>query len=347
MDNQIEAVLAKLNDGSKSYLGQELTRPLEIVKKVNRPYSKVFRIRAVFEKREAFFWIKTFRIRNRLKSAAEKHLQRVATEFDAAAQLQGYFAGEQYLHIIDPIAFFPELATIVTWESRGEPLSDLIAKKARFQPDESAIKELEQYAFRCGEALQKIQHATRGAEIYNPAELLEYVDLRLQRLESRRGTGFGDDMRKLVFSYIERMIPRVSPEHCWSCGVHSDYGPFNILAGNGEITVTDFTMYSTGSAYKDLTYFFHRLGGFLHKPMYRQETIQRLQQTFLQGWGEPAVQEHALFKLFWVRHTVNNYSAIGRNRTAGPIKRWLPHVRLYNKHVFNNYSRWLRELCMM
>jgi hypothetical protein len=111
-------------------------------------------------------------------------------------------------------------------------------------------------------------------------------------------------------------------------------------------------MFKTGSVYNDLTYFYHRLEGYLHKPIYRARTIRRLQDEFLCGYVEKMnggrewrVADDLLFKLLWIKHVVNNYSAITRQRVVANGKKLSLPVQLFNRHVLRRYNRWLNQFC--
>jgi hypothetical protein len=76
-----------------------------------------------------------------------------------------------------------------------------------------------------------------------------------------------------------------------------------------------------------------------------------LQNEFLRGYVEfgPAedwrVEEDALFKIFWIKHVVNNYSAIMRGRVMIRKGKVSFSAQLFNRHVFRRYNRWLHEIC--
>ncbi|HHL71938.1 MAG TPA: aminoglycoside phosphotransferase family protein [Bacteroidetes bacterium] len=346
MKKEIDGILDRLRTEPERYFGSAQPPELHIVKKVWRPYSRVYRVEA----RQGgavsrFFWVKMFIISERILKKAEKHLARIKTEFDIAQELSEHFTTVEHIHVVQPMALFPDKATVVTWESPGEPLSTLIEKKARLWPAAQAIEEIEQYMHLSGKALATMQKLTRTEELFDPAALRDYVDIRLQRLVKIRSARFSEAMREQVLNTFDRLIPEIPQEHLWVCGKHGDFGAFNILAGNGEVTLTDFTMYGPGSPYIDVSYFIHRLRGFLHKPTYRPEIIARFEQAFVDGYGVPDVREHALFTLSMIRHVTNNYSSLARNRIGGYAKIPMPHKLWFNKKIFRSYHAWLEQTC--
>ncbi len=346
MKKEIDGILERLRREPERYFGTPRAPELHIVKKVWRPYSRVYRVEARQDAAVSrFFWVKMFVISERILKKAEKHLARIKTEFEVARELSEKFADSRNIHVVQPLALFPDKATVVTWESPGEPLSTLIEQKARLWPAQEAIEEIEQYMRLSGEALARMQALTASDELFDPAALRDYVDIRLQRLVKLRSARFPETMRTQVLATFDRLIPEIPREHLRICGKHGDFGAFNILAGNGEITLTDFTMYSPGSPYIDLSYFIHRLQGFLHKPTFRPEVISRFEQAFIDGYGVPDVREHALYTLCMIRHVINNYSSLARNRIGGYAKIPLPHKIWFNRKIFRTYTAWLEQTC--
>jgi len=266
--------------------------------------------------------------------------------------LQAALQGEREFAVIKPVAYFPEFLAIITEEAAGETIADLINRAGKFWPTAEKLDQLAKHCLRAGQALAAIQKATREVSRFNPAELPEYIDERLQRLVENRRTPFSARDRRQIFKFLQHAIPAVPAGQLGLCGAHGDYAPFNVLATAEKITVADFTMFKAGSVYNDLTYFYHRLEGYLHKPVFRLATIRRLQNAFLTGYAEamkkkqsPPVTEDLLFKIFRIKHIVNNYSAIMRQRVAAKEKKPSLPVQLFNRHVFQRYNRCLQQLC--
>ena len=341
----VEDVLASISQNQTEYFHSSLQSPLKIVKKVWRPYSRVYRIAADTGTGRRYFWLKMFKVPKNFQKMADKYLARLQTEFDIATQLQRAFADSPRINVVEPLAVFPNFGAVATWESKGKPLSDLIDKYGRRWSPQKYDQRLLNYAFQSGQALARLQEFTMTCERFPPEEIIEYVDIRLQRLVKNSRAPFAEKERKMVLNFSEKMIPKITDEECHICGVHSDFCAFNVLAHDEIITLTDFTSYKLGSTYVDLTYFYHRLAGFLHKPVFREPFISALQQQFLAGYGNADITGRPMFILSLLRHTINNFSSLARNRRGGLGKIPLPHVRLFNRRIFANYRKWLQETC--
>ncbi|MCB9501803.1 MAG: hypothetical protein H6696_07670 [Deferribacteres bacterium] len=342
----IENVISELTEQEKHYFPAGLEGELKVVRKIWRPYSRVYRIQAGANGSTRYFWVKMFKMPEGFKEKADKYLSRLKTEFDITQKLQAAFVDTAEMGVISPLAFFPQFGAVVTWESKGQPLSDLIDRNARLWSKDANDSLLLDYAHKCGQALARMQQFTLHDTEYDPFELIEYADIRLQRLVKNKRAPFSEAQRKQVLTFLEREIPHVSIEERRVCGVHSDFAAFNVLAADGHITLTDFTSFKTGSSYVDLTYFYQRLGGFLHKPIFRENFIRQLQQEFLSGYGISGIEHHRMFTLSLVRHTINNFSSLARNRRGGLGKIPLPHVQLFHRRIFHIYREWLDQVCV-
>ncbi len=341
----VEDVLTAISQDRDVYFPTGLTTPLKISKKIWRPYSRVFRIEARTGDGVRYFWVKLFKVPKNFQEMADKYLARLQTEFDIATQLQQAFENMPGVQVVAPLAVFPQFGAVATWESRGKPFSDLIDQYGRRWSKKNHDQSLLDYAFKSGRALARLQEFTLTDQVFQPQELIEYIDIRLQRLVKNNRAPFSGKERKMVRDYLDRQIPAVPAAECRISGVHSDFGAFNVLAEDGCITLSDFTSYKLGSTYVDLTYFHHRLGGFLHKPVFREELIRQLQQQFLAGYGGAGVERHHMFTLSLLRHTINNFSSLARNRRGGLGRIPLPHVRLFNRRIFKIYRKWLHDIC--
>lgn len=355
MNNDIALVIARLRLQGHELWPETPPEDFQIVRRVVRPYSNVYRLQLLMRHAPSarFVYVKILTPRTRLQADPEKYLTRLATEFKASQRLHAVLRHEKEFAVIKPVAHYPELLAIVSEESPGEPLANLITREAKLWPAAEKMEQLAKYCRRAGQALTAIQKATAEVSRFDSAELLEYVDVRLQRLLASQQVPFSAADRQQIMKFLQSAIPAVPVEQLGLCGTHSDYAPFNVLAAPEKITVADFTMFKIGSVYNDLTYFYHRLEGYLHKPIYRPQTIRHLQNSFLDGYVEAMgkskqgwrVSDDLLFKILLIKHVVNNYSSIMRQRVVAKGKKASFPVQVFNQHVFRRYNRWLNRFC--
>jgi aminoglycoside phosphotransferase (APT) family kinase protein len=354
MDSGITQVMARLRTQSHELWPETPPQDFRIVRHLPRPYSNVYRLQLVSPlAATSFVYVKILAPKAKSSPNPEKYIARLAAEFDAGQRLYAAFRHEKEFAVIKPVAYYPEFLAIVSEEAPGESLAHLIAREGRLWPAAEKMEGLAKHCRRAGQALAAMQTATPETAKFNPAELIEYIDVRLQRLLASEQTPFSSADRRQILKFLESAIPAIPSEQLTACGTHGDYAPFNLLAAPEKITVADLTMFKTGSAYNDLTYFYHRLEGYLHKPIYRRQTIRHLQNAFLGGYVEAMgkkkqhwrVDGDLLFKILWIKHVVNNYSALMRQRVAPTGKAAPFSSQLFNRHVFRRYNLWLKQFC--
>lgn len=351
MNSVIFQIIAQLRSQAGEIWPEAAPHDFQVVRHVVRPYSNVYRLQLVAPAAR-FVYVKILTPGAKFKQNPEKYLTRLATEFNAARRLQAALQDERDIAVIKPLAYFPEWLAIMTEEAAGVTLAELINREGRFWPTAEKVEQLARHCQRAGRALAAIQKNTPESSRFEPAHLLEYIDERLQRLVKSEATPLSAWDRQQIIKFLQQALPAVPATQLRTCGTHGDYAPFNVLATAEKITVADFTMFKAGSVYNDLTYFYHRLEGYLHKPIFRAPTIRRLQQAFLTGYaGSPKedkallVTEDLLFKIFWIKHMVNNYSAIMRQRVVAKNEKLSWPVQIFNRHVFQRYNRCLLRFC--
>lgn len=351
MNSSITQIIAQLRAQANEIWPEAPPKDFHIVRHLVRPYSDIYRLQLVAPAAR-FVYVKILTPGMKFEKNPEKYLSRLATEFNAARRLQAALKDECEIAVIKPLAYFPEWLAIVTDEAAGVSLAELINRDGRFWPTTEKLEQLIQHCRRAGQALAMMQKVTVETARFNPAELLEYIDERLQRLVKSEETPLSTVDRQQIIKFLKHAIPTIPGPQLDLCGTHGDYAPFNVLATAEKITVADFTMFKAGSVYNDLTYFYHRLEGYLHKPVFRPATIEKLQDAFVAGYGtmvgnsksQPGNND-VLFKIFWIKHIVNNYSAIMRRRVLAKGKTPSWPVQLFNRHVFQRYNRYLQQFC--
>jgi len=351
MNSGITQIIARLRAQAGEIWPEAPPKDFQIVRHLVRPYSNVYRLQLVAPAAR-FVYVKMLTPGAKFERNSEKYLTRLATEFNAARRLQIALQSEAEIAVIKPLAYFPEWLAIITEEAAGVTLADLINREGRFWPAAEKLEQLTKHCRRAGQALAAMQTVTAETARFDPAELLDYIDERLQRLVKSRETPLSATDRQRIVKFLEQTIPAVPVQQLGLCGTHGDYAPFNVLATAEKITVADFTMFKAGSVYNDLTYFYHRLEGYLHKPVFRPSTIRGLQDAFTAGYNEAMGKSKSrpgnddlLFKVFWIKHIVNNYSAIMRRRVVNKGKTPSWPVQLFNRHVFQRYNRCLQQFC--
>lgn len=343
-----EAVVQRLMSEAKLLWPEAPPRAITIAQKFSRPYSTVYRLqlRNVDDAPSPALYAKVFQPSARNLHNQQKYLERLRTEFEVARRLCAVFPEQPQFAFVRAIAYYPELLALVTEEARGRVLAEIISETCKPWSLRNALERTVIHCRRAGQALAAMQSATRCATPFDCEAFLDYVKVRLQRLRESASVPFSANDHKRVLNFLEKALSVLPAEQLAQCGCHSDYAPFNLLAEEERVTVLDFSMFKTGSCYNDVTYFHHRVEGYLHKPIYRAAAIRTVQRAFLEGYNSACHRTHApvekdlLFRVLWMKHVLNNYSAIMRNR-VGRGKRVSLALRAFNHHIFRRYNEWL------
>jgi hypothetical protein len=219
------------------------------------------------------------------------------------------------------VAWFPEEKAVVTEESKGELLLNIIDNDAAGYLGRRVLEKLGAHCYSVGLWLEKFQRITAtNARIPEfEKEIVGYVDLRLRKL--RHASSLTEERYKTVLKYLERELRNVRQTDIYACGVHGDFGLSNILVDSDRVTVLDFTMYNIGLPYTDPSYLYQRMEGFLTKPFFQRGTIAFLQRAFLEGYQRGFDLQNPLFKLSRVRHMVNRLVDLAKTNGLPTIER--------------------------
>jgi len=357
MASAIEEVIQRLLSQAETLWPEAPPRALAISRQIQRPYSHTYRLALVpagdtgpLAAGRAIY-AKIIRPTSKNLYNTQKYVERLQQEFEVARMLRPYFDAVPQCGVVRPVAYFGDLLCLVTEEASGQILADLVVRGSKRWHASRAVPENERHCRRAGILLATLQAATPAQQAFDPRELLEYVEVRLQRLVESPAVPFSASDAGVVRQFLENNVVRVPHAQLQQCGCHCDYAPFNLIAEPTRMTVFDFAMFKTGSVYNDVAYFYHRLGGYLHKPTFSAHAIHALQRAFLEGYNqarqgpETGIENDLMFQILLIKHVINNYSAIMRRRVAGANARLSLPVRLFNRRVFHRYNAWLLHAC--
>ncbi len=350
-----DAVIARLRAEATQLWPETPPATITCAQKFSRPYSTVYRLLLnyppgpIAPARPRALYAKIFRPSQKNLQQQQKYLDRLQIEFEVAAHLHERLHAEPGIGIVRPLAYYPDLLALVTEEAPGENLADIVSAACKRWALRNTLHQAVLHCHRAGTALAAMQVATEQTERGEASEILEYIDVRLQRLRASEAVPFSEADYKRVRHFLEQTLQRVPRAQLAQCGCHCDYAPFNLLADNARVTVLDFSMYKVGSCYNDVTYFHHRLQSYLHKPIFNPAAIRTVQSAFLEGYNQALgrerdpIEKDLMFRVMWMKHVINNYSALMRNRVGGGRREALP-VRMFHQHVFRRYNAWLQHM---
>ncbi len=314
-------ILQKYSESS----GISLTR-FVIKKYIDRPISLVFRIKLELENGDLQnIYLKYYKP----VQEAARITSVVKRDFETTRFWYNRFKKSKTYKVVEPLYADPEKSVLITRESSGYSLWEYINKNGQFFPSADLKRQMFEMTRRSGQWLRFFQEIPfQGKKsLIELEEIIDYISLRLNRLQDNSKIKFDEQLKKDVLYYIRKNWNDVSLEERGKSYVHADLSLSNILIDSDTVTVLDFNKIEIGSPFKDLTRFCHQLQLLKNKPTFNKRFVENLQIHFLEGYEQPEIIRHPLFKIYLMIHTINH---------LGKTARYWEH-----SFVENIYNRWI------
>jgi hypothetical protein len=268
-------------------------------------------------------------------SDLERVREKAGREFRVLGVLQERFRETDGCAAARPIAFFPDLVTVVTDAIDGENLHHLITRQAPLWRSGRAVEALREHCRATGHWLRRFQEVTATGERAPLAVpfILEHVRGNLGRCV---GLGLPAGLAERALVLVERHLERNAARTHEVVGQHPDFQPDNVLVAPGRVTGLDFTSFQHGSPFSDLARFAMSVEFFGKSPLYRPARLRHLVEAFMTGYGWRRGDGDAELLPYAVLHMV---------RTARLACAWPgPLQRVVSGRVMSFLARWTRDL---
>lgn len=327
----VEALLVEMAKANQVTLnGFELltTKP--------RPFSTLYKINLKLDGAESsVIYLKFFRL-----YAEKEQPENVVRDYETTRFWHNKFSGHDSFKVVKPLYCDAEKYVIITEESKGQDLSNLVEKYFQIFPKLHFREQLNGRLEQVGKWLRYFQSIAveNESEDLTLQSLIEYIDIRLRGLVANPKVQFDDPMRLNILDYFRLLWKDVLPADLKKCYMHSDLSLSNVLVDDASITVLDFNKIDVGSRFKDPARFYHQLHLLENKPMFRRSLIADLKKSFLKGYGEELLERHPLFKIYLMIHHISHLGKSARYWEHSFIE------NLYNRWVVRNSLRMLRSV---
>lgn len=286
-------------------------RKLQILKVMHRPFSVVGRCRVIGDKNESIVFIKKYRLQD--GRTVQRHHEKIRQDMEAAHYWYTHFSDSHRFRVVRPVLDMPERSITVTEESTGENLFQILLQSAHLLAGTTKSQQLDKQVFMVGEWLNfKQQKMLIPNKNYNLNELVDYVNVRLEKLLEDPRRQFPAGLSPKVRNYFQEQISQVPENELLVTVNHSDFNPGNILIKNDIVTVLDFGRLVDGSYLLDVSKLYFQLELLTFKPQFSKSTIRRIQQMLLSGFGDANATEKMMFKLLLIRHILTHLANITR-----------------------------------
>lgn len=329
-------ILQNLRDDGQRLFGDR-TLDFDVLHSSEREASTVAKVAIRTGRGTETVFVKVFKPRHNTATALSETRDRVARDFEFSSRLHAAFSASNTFSVVRPIACYPEHLAIVTAESAGTTLLDVLERRATWWPSGLVRRDLEATHSNVGGWLSAFQRVEPTNNELSLDAMREYIDIRVRRLLMTSPPVLDQSARARVLDYFDRTAAAVDAADRTEVLTHADLAPSNILIDGDRVTVIDFAMVAPGGRYMDLARLYTQLEFLKAKPKFRPSVVAALQRGLLRGFDPSLTPDRPLFQLFVLQHLLCHMSNIARN--PAPLL-----ARLYNRHQLRLRQRWLHAL---
>ena len=141
----------------------------------------------------------------------------------------------------------------------------------------------------------------RAAGNRNPADMCEYLKIRLQALLETGYRGISATLGERILQKTRELGQRFDTHDCGLVMCHNDYSIGNIVTDGQGLTPIDFQMTAPGFSLLDVAYFLHRLEmARIYRP-WLMRPWRQWRQAFIAGYGRLDLLSSPLYKALLLR----------------------------------------------
>jgi hypothetical protein len=341
-ENYINKVINKLEEDLYPSLGK--LSSYEIHEKEELIYSQICRIKLNYNETTKKVVLKKYLKRSNLNQVIAKPGSGEG-EFNILKSLHSKLAQGKCLKVVTPIAYLSEEDLLITEEFEGTKFNEIIISQLRWFAIPSKRREIESYFFKSGQWLKWFQGETLKEDHidFAPDKFIEDLSEIFKEL-TRLGCHISSEEN--IMNCVDKTVKRIGKSKMRLTGNHDDFSPTNILIGNGELAIMDFTRFSYDSNYEDLALFLVVVEGYKSTVGILSHKLKIMQRVFLEGYGKSDISQQ-LLRLYLLKNTLKVMVWTFLYPYKGDD--WIDHfyAKFRKKRLINAYIRYLNELCQI
>jgi len=301
------------------------------------PYSTITRLELACDGLSKVVYLKRVKTDRISNDVAEK---RVLVEYQTLVQLYEHFRSHRTWGIARPVAVFPQAHALVTEEVPGIQLMDLIGRFAKRYLFGQRLNILEKYCALAGAWLREFQSFTsQGTGQFNIQGLIDYCGERLDSLIGDRDSGVDQAFKADFLAYLHEQHKALGGRNDSIVGRHNDFSPHNIIVDGNRLSVIDFGFFDHDSYLYDVCKFWFQLECMKVSPLFSTSAINRLQRSFLQGYGKSVDPRDPVFQMVASRYFVTRLVTMSKEGVRSGPWGWI------DRKSYKWCLRWLTERC--
>lgn len=312
------AVTSKLKDHFNRIKSH--TVDFNIFKVIEKTYTSLVFFEAI-STRESVKYVMKWSCDHPLMEIGNEGQLQALVEYQIMNYLSPMYSGVSGCSVPRPILVVPEANSFVMEYVDAPLLSDLL-KHARYFSTAKNFQELERFFYFSGQWLSRFQKFTVPEETdYKIFEnMIARCDDRLRMIEENQSAFIASNFRSTVMKQITDLINNVKGTKIRISGRHSDFGPWNILAGNDNIYVIDFMGYCKEPLCIDIIKMLACLDEYKYSLFYNSSTVHKLGTGFMNGYGEVISATQSEIALCEIHQRICNLCGRILNSPVGKLK---------------------------
>ena len=284
-------------------------------------YSSVSRIEIECERERRVLYLKHIKL---VDIDGAEAARRVTVEFRTLSELSDHFRPHAAWRVPRPVAVDPAERMLLTEQVPGVVLKDLIGRSAKRTAFGYGHEVMEEYCAMSGRWLRQFQSFTAQAEgSFNHEGLREYCAQRLDTLVLDKDSGIDAAFKRRFLDYLQRAQESLGARPDRIVGRHNDFSPHNILVEGERLSVIDFGFFDHDSYLYDVGKFWFQLECMKASPLFSARTIERLQTSFLSGYGGSVDTGDPAFQLVVGRYFLTRLATMRKEGMRRGPRRWI------------------------
>ena len=227
--------------------------------------------------------------------------QRTEREIDLFGRMGSYPPTNSRLGIPRLLHGDADCGVLVTEEAPGRPVSDLVLRRSVSHGTLMALYSAGKW-LRWFQSLPVKSGDENSFTDDDPADLVEYCDLRIQKILE---LGYGwpaDRIRRRLKATLRQLTQQFSPEDSRPRWTHGDYSPGNVFWDGSTLTPLDFAMAKLDLPLVDVTYLIHRLEMLRVYFPWKRWPMAAWKRAILRGYGRPDAERSPMYQAMMIRH---------------------------------------------
>ncbi len=259
---------------------------LEIISILHRSFSTIVHIGVKTDSSDYYRLVAKRVVHHDINKTITDKENQATVEFNILQELYPKFLEVEGCSVPRPIIVMPETETYIMEYVAGMQLTDEY-KYARYFSSKKNYNSLKEHMFLCGRWLKHFHQCTglTKGDINSLHGVINRCESRLKLIEQIPHLRCPKNLYSKVMGFIKNQYSYLLNQDILLSGRHSDFTPFNIIAGSFGICVIDFMGYGKDAIPVDLLKMMVYLEDEIQSITSSPKRIECIKECFIKGYG--------------------------------------------------------------